>query len=276
MKRMQPILPTWGKEKGQAKCTGCGQLGVYLGSWHCILSKSSTPQDRDGGRSQQVPDLASRGSSCPLPAQMHVEPTGRMLPAAHKVAVAPWLWTGQRSTVLSRWILMPSLQEEVRDLLKSKISCLLSQWYVKWLRLVKQAVLPLMGKQGCSLWSKHQHLLRRDWRRDKESFSVPFALSGGTMWALLLPAKDSWEETSNHEGFAAHYGFTLTSGDDYRTGKPHGLFSTNSLFNRQSKYENAFLTPPLVLKFTVMRRARVLQSQTIPGWPLQGLAFIAA
>lgn len=161
---------------------------------------------------------------------------------------------------------------EVTDLLKSKISCLLSQWCVKWLRLVKQAVLPLMGKQGCSLWSKHQHLLRRDWRRDKERFSVPFALSRGTMWALLLPAKDSWEETSNHEGFAAHYGFTQTSGDDFKTGKPHGSFSTNSLFNRQSKYENAFLTPSPVLKFTVMRS----QSAAEPNYPwvaFAGLSF---
>lgn len=106
------MLPAWGKEKGQAKCTGCGQLGAYLGIWHCIPSKSSKPQHRDGGKRQQVPDLASRGSSCPLPAQMHVEPTGRMLPAAYKVAVAPWLRAGQGSTVLSRWILMPSLQEK--------------------------------------------------------------------------------------------------------------------------------------------------------------------
>lgn len=131
--------------------------------------------------------MASMGSSCPLPAQVHLKPTGRMLPAAHKVAVAPWLWAGQGSTVLSRWILMPFLQEEATDLLRSKISCLLSQWCVKWLRQ-KQAILPLMGKQGCRLWSKHQHLLRRDWRRDKKSFSVLYALSGSTMWAPLFPA----------------------------------------------------------------------------------------
>lgn len=93
----------------------------------------------------------------------------------------------QDSTVLSRWILMPSPQEEVTDLLKSKISCLLSQWCVKWLRQ-KQAVLPLMGKQGCHLWSKHQHLLGRDWRRDKESFSVLFALSGGHHVGTSLPS----------------------------------------------------------------------------------------
>lgn len=96
------------------------------------------------------------------------------------------------------------------------------------------------------------------------------------MWAPLFPAKDSWEETSNHEVSAARYGFTQPSGADFRMGKPHGLFSTNSLFNRQSKYENAFLNPPLVLKLTLIRRVRVLQSQTIPGWHLQGLAFIAA
>lgn len=135
---------------------------------HCIPSKSSKLQHSDGGRRQQVPDLASVGSSCPLPAQMHLEPTGRKLPAALRVAVAPWLWAWQGSTVLSTWILMPSPQEEVTDLLKSKTSCFLSQWCVKWLRQ-KQAVLPLMGKQGCCLCCKHQHLLRRVWR-DKESF----------------------------------------------------------------------------------------------------------
>lgn len=52
------------------------------------------------------------------------------------------------------------------------------------------------------------------------------------MWASLFPAKDSWEETSDHEVSAAHYGFTQLSGADFRTGKPHGLFSTNLLFNR--------------------------------------------
>lgn len=55
------------------------------------------------------------------------------------------------------------------------------------------------------------------------------------MWAPLFPAKDSWEETSKHEVSAAHYGFTQPSGADFRTGKPYGLFSTNLLFNRQSK-----------------------------------------
>lgn len=68
------------------------------------------------------------------------------------------------------------------------------------------------------------------------------------MWAPLFPAKDSWEETSNHEVFPAHYGFTQPSGADLRTGKPHGLFSTNSLFNRQSKYEKTFLNPPYGLE----------------------------
>lgn len=61
------------------------------------------------------------------------------------------------------------------------------------------------------------------------------------MWAPPFP--DSLEETSNHEVSAAHYGFTQPSGADFRTGKPHGLFSTNLLFNRQNKYENTFLNP---------------------------------
>lgn len=138
-----------GEGQGTSKMY-CGQLGAYLCIRYCICSKSSKLHHSDGGKRQQIPDLASMGSFRPLPAQMHLEPTGRMLPAAHKVAVAPWLWTGQGNTVLSRWILMPSPQEEVTDLLRSKISCLLSQWCIKWLRQ-KQAVLALMGKDGCHL-----------------------------------------------------------------------------------------------------------------------------
>lgn len=99
--------PDLGEGQGTRKCTGWGQLGAYLGIWHCIPSKSIKRQHRVGGKRQQVSNLASMGRSCPLPAQMHFEPTGRMLPAAHKVAVAPWLWAGQTSRALSRWILIP-------------------------------------------------------------------------------------------------------------------------------------------------------------------------
>lgn len=145
-----------------------GQLGAYLGTGHCIPSKSSKLQHKDGGpKGSRSLTWHLWAVLVPSQLKMHLKPTGRMLPAAHQVAVAPWLWAGQGSTVLSRWILMPSPQEEVTDLLKSKISCLLSQWCVKWLRQ-KQAVFPLMGKQGCHLWSKHQHLPGKDWRRDRE------------------------------------------------------------------------------------------------------------
>lgn len=50
----------------------------------------------------QVPDSASTGSSCPLPAQMYLDTTGKMLPATHVTAVAPWLQAGEERTVLSR------------------------------------------------------------------------------------------------------------------------------------------------------------------------------
>lgn len=93
------------------------------------------------------------------------------------------------------------------------------------------------------------------------------------MWAPLVPAEDSWEEISNHEVLIARYGFTQPSGADFRTGKPHGLFSTNSLFNRQSKYENALLTPPSGVEIYSYEKSQSAAEPNYPWVAFAGLSF---
>lgn len=266
------MLLDWGEDKGQEKHTVCGQLGAYLGIGPCIPSKSSKLQHKDGGKRQQVPDLASVGSSCHLPAQRHLKPTGRRIPAAHRVAVAPWLWAGQGSTVLSRWILMPSPQEEVSELLTSKISCLLSQWCVKL--KAEASCASIDGKAGMP--PVLQTSASPGERLEEGQRALVFSLHGQEAPCGHLSSQLRTPGRRPATVRCLQHLMVLHSPVELISGKPHGLFSTNSLFNRQSKYENSFLDLPLVLKLTVMRRARVLERQTIPGWHLQGLAFIAA
>lgn len=49
---------------GKTRDKWLGAAWIMLGIWHCIPSRSITPQHRDGGKRQHVPDSASTGSSC--------------------------------------------------------------------------------------------------------------------------------------------------------------------------------------------------------------------
>lgn len=77
--------------------------------------------------------------------------------------------------------------------------------------------------------------------------------------------------------FTAHAGFTQPRSLIARRRKPSGLLSANLLFNKANmKKKKGISHPPLVLKFTVVRKARAPQSRGVSRRHLQGSAFIAA
>lgn len=97
------VLGLW-KDKGQAKCIGWGQLGACQASGTSSppnTARHSTGMEARGGRSLT---LHLQAALAKVPAQTHLElkRTGKVSPAAHVAAVAPWLRAGEESIVLSR------------------------------------------------------------------------------------------------------------------------------------------------------------------------------